>query len=156
MLWPGINYFMYLFQSKSRWIFFVQRRVEAGLYIFSSQMSSIGSNPQAKQNVDIRELNTLYMQWPGIYYPMYSFQSRSHWIIFIPRRVKAWLYIEFKIKFNMNESPIELKSCYTRSQNALYAMSRNKVQYVFNPITVWLDNIYFPTRWSWITYIVHN
>jgi hypothetical protein len=47
------------------------------------------------------------MLWPGIMYPMYSFQSKSHWITFIPRRVKARLNILFAIKFNKNESPGE-------------------------------------------------
>jgi hypothetical protein len=61
---------------------------------------------------------------------MYSFQSNSDWIIFIPRRVKARIYIYYTINFNINESPRETKRCYSRTQNALYAVARNKVPYV--------------------------
>jgi hypothetical protein len=61
--------------------------------MYSSQLSSMGTNPYAKQNDVIRDLKTRYMLWPGIKYPMYSFQSKSDWIIFIPLRVKARLYV---------------------------------------------------------------
>jgi hypothetical protein len=63
---------MYLFQSKSDSIIFIPRRVEATIYIYTSQLSSIGTNPKAKQNVVIRDLKTRYMLWPGIKYSMYS------------------------------------------------------------------------------------
>jgi hypothetical protein len=62
-------------------------------YIHTSQLSSIGSNSQARQNFVIRVLETRYMLWPGIENSMYTFHSNSYWIIFIPRRVKARLYI---------------------------------------------------------------
>jgi hypothetical protein len=48
MLWPGIKYPIYSFQSKSDSIIFIQRRVEATIYIYSSKLSSIGTNPQTK------------------------------------------------------------------------------------------------------------
>jgi hypothetical protein len=38
---------------------------------------------------------------------MYSFQSMYDRLIFIPRRVKARLYIKFTINFNGNASPRE-------------------------------------------------
>jgi hypothetical protein len=41
-------------------------------YVYSSQLISIGINPQAKQNVVIRDVKTRYMLWPGVKYPMYS------------------------------------------------------------------------------------
>jgi hypothetical protein len=66
---------------------------------------------------------------------MYSFQSKSNWIIFIPLRVKARLCIEFTFKFYMNESLPE-KICYSRIQNALYAVARNKIRYVVIKINV--------------------
>jgi hypothetical protein len=50
-------------------------------------------NPQAKQSVVIRELKTRYMLCPGIKKPMNSFQSKPYLIIFIPRRIKARIYI---------------------------------------------------------------
>jgi hypothetical protein len=62
-------------------------------YIYSLQLTLILTIPEAKQNNVIREIKTRYMLWPKIMYPMYSFQSKPHWIIFIPRRVKARLYI---------------------------------------------------------------
>jgi hypothetical protein len=77
MLWPGIKYSMYSLQSKSDSIIFIPRRGIAGLYICSSQLISLGSNPQAKQNVVIRDVKSRYMLWPGIKYSMYSFQSKS-------------------------------------------------------------------------------
>jgi hypothetical protein len=43
--------------------------------------------------VVIRDLKTRYMLWPGIKYTMYSLYSKSDWIIFIPRSVKAGIYI---------------------------------------------------------------
>jgi hypothetical protein len=76
---------------------------------------------------------------------MYSFQSKSDWIIFIPRYVKARLYIYFTIKFNQNESPREKKRCYSRNKNALYAVARNKVPYVLIPKKAdWI--IFIPRR----------
>jgi hypothetical protein len=84
---------MYSFQSKSDSILIIPRRVEAIIYIYSSQLSSKGTNPQAKQNVVIRDLKTRYMLWPRIKNPMYSFQSKPYLIIFIPRRIKARIYI---------------------------------------------------------------
>jgi hypothetical protein len=62
-------------------------------YIYGSQLTLILSNPHTKQNDVIRETKTRYMLWPGKKYPMYSLESQSHWIIFIPRRVKARLCI---------------------------------------------------------------
>jgi hypothetical protein len=105
-------------------------------YIDRSQLNSIGTNPHAKQYDVIREIKTRYMLWPGIKYPMCSFQSKSDWLIFILRRVKARLYIQFAIKFNWNESPREKIRCYSRTQNALFAVASNKVPYVFIPIKV--------------------
>jgi hypothetical protein len=75
MLWPGIKYSMYIIQSKSASIIFIPRRIRARLYIYSSQLSSIGTYPQAKQNVVFGDLKTHYMLWPGIKYPMYSLKS---------------------------------------------------------------------------------
>jgi hypothetical protein len=86
------EYHMYSFQSTSDWILFIPRMLKLD-YIYGSQLNSIGKNPHAKQNEVIRELKTRYMLWPGIKYPMYSFRSKSDWIIFIPWRVKARLYI---------------------------------------------------------------
>jgi hypothetical protein len=84
------------------------------------------------------------MLWPLIKYPMYSFQSTSDWILFIPH-VKARIYIWFAINFNIIESPRETKRSYSRNQNGLYAVARKKVPYVFLAIKVSLDNI-FPRR----------
>jgi hypothetical protein len=55
---------MYSFQSMCDSIIFIQRRVEATIYIYSSQLSSIAMNTEAKQNVVNRELKTRYMLWP--------------------------------------------------------------------------------------------
>jgi hypothetical protein len=77
---------MYSFLSKSDSILFIARRVKLE-YIYSSQLISIGTNPQAKQYVVNRDIKTRYMLWPEIKYSMYSFQSKSDSIIFIPRRV---------------------------------------------------------------------
>jgi hypothetical protein len=84
---------MYSFQSKSDSIIFIPRRVKARLYIYSSKLISIGTNPQAEQDVIIRVVKTRCMLWKGIKYSMYSFQSKCNTIIFIPQRVKARLYI---------------------------------------------------------------
>jgi soluble P-type ATPase len=65
MLWPGIKYPMYSFQSKSDWIIFTPRRKKLD-YIYSSQLNSKGTNHHAKQNDLIRELKTRYMLWSGI------------------------------------------------------------------------------------------
>jgi hypothetical protein len=69
-----------------------------------------------KQNDVTRDVKTRYMLWPGIKYSMYSCQSKSDSIIFIPRRVKAGLHIYFTISFNGNETPGETKRCYSRCQ----------------------------------------
>jgi hypothetical protein len=100
MLWPGIKYIMYSLQSKSDWTIFIPRSVKARLYIYSSKLSWIGMNRHVKQNLVIHDLKTCYMLWPGIKYPMYSFQSNSDWIIFIPRRVKARLYWIYSSQFS--------------------------------------------------------
>jgi hypothetical protein len=110
---------MYSFQWKSDRLIFIPRRVKARIYIYSSQLTLILTNLQAKQNDVIRELETRYMLWPGIKNHMYSFLSKSDWIIFIPRRVKARLYIWLANKFNRNDTPRETKRCYSRTQNAL-------------------------------------
>jgi hypothetical protein len=70
---------MYSFQLKSDWIMFNPRRVKDRLYIYiySSKLNSIGTNPHAKQDDVILEIKTSYMLWPGVKYPMYSFQSKS-------------------------------------------------------------------------------
>jgi hypothetical protein len=111
---------MYSFQSKSGCIIFLPRRVEAGLYIYSSQLSSIGTNRLPNQNFVIRDLKTLYMLWQEIRYPMYSFQCESACIIYIPLPVKARLYIEFTIKFKRNESPGE-------NSTLLFAISKRVI-----------------------------
>jgi hypothetical protein len=100
IMWTGIKYNLYSFQSKSDSIIFIPQRVESRLYICSSQLISIGMNAQAKQNVVIRDVKTRYMFWPGVKYPMYSFQSKCDSIIFIPRPDKARVYIWFTINFN--------------------------------------------------------
>jgi hypothetical protein len=92
MLWPRIKYAMYSFQSKTDWIISIPD-VSKLDYIYSSQLNSIGTNPHEKQNDVIRELKTRYVLWPGIKYPIYSFRTKSDWIVFIPRRVKARIYI---------------------------------------------------------------
>jgi hypothetical protein len=92
ILWPGIKYPMYSLQSKSDSIITFPDVLKLD-YIYSSQLISIGTNPEAKQNVLIRDVKTGYILWPGIKYPTYSFQSKSDSIIFIPRCVKARLYI---------------------------------------------------------------
>jgi hypothetical protein len=83
---------MYSFQSKCGSIIFIPDVLKLD-YIDSTQLISIGTNPQAKQNVVIRDVKTRNMLLPGIKYTMYSFQSKSDSIIFIPRHVKARLYI---------------------------------------------------------------
>jgi hypothetical protein len=144
MLWPGIKYSMYSFQWKSDSIIFIPRRGKAGLYIYFS-INFIRNESPGEVNVVIRDVKTRYMLFPGIKFFMYSFQSKADQLIFSPRRGKAWLCIWFIIKFNINESPGEIKRCYSRCQNALYAVGRNKVLSVFIPIKVWFDNIYSPT-----------
>jgi hypothetical protein len=72
---------MYSFQSKSDWLIFILRRVKARLYIYSEQLSSIGTTRHTNQYAVNRDLETRYTLWPGINYPMY------------PRRVKDRLYI---------------------------------------------------------------
>jgi hypothetical protein len=49
--------------------------------------------PTRKKYDVIPDLKTRYMLYPGIMYPMYSFQLKSDRIIFIPLRLKARLYI---------------------------------------------------------------
>jgi hypothetical protein len=71
---------------------FIPGRVKARIQIYFTINFSI-NEPHAKQNDVIREIKSRYMLWPGIMYPTYSFQSKSDWIIFISRRVKARLYI---------------------------------------------------------------
>jgi hypothetical protein len=46
-----------------------------------------------EKTVVIHDAKTRYILWPGRKYPMYILQSKSDSIIFIPRRVKARLYI---------------------------------------------------------------
>jgi hypothetical protein len=60
MLWTGIKYPIYSFQSKSDWIIFIPRRVKARLYIYISQLSSLGTNRHPKRNVVIGRLKTRY------------------------------------------------------------------------------------------------
>jgi hypothetical protein len=120
---------MYSLQSKSDWIKFIPRRVKARIYIYiyMSEITLILTNAHEKQNDVILELKTRYIVWPVIKYTIHSFQSKCDWMIFIPRRVKARLYIYFTIKFSRNESPREIKQCYPRTQNALYAVASSKV-----------------------------
>jgi hypothetical protein len=47
MLWPGIMYPMYSIQSKTDLVIFILRNVKSGLYIYSSQLSSLGTNRHA-------------------------------------------------------------------------------------------------------------
>jgi hypothetical protein len=76
---------------------------------------------------------------------MYSFQSKSDWIIVIPLRGKARLFIYFRIKFNRNESPSETRGCYLRTQNAFDAVARKKCpMYSFQSKTDWI--IFIPRR----------
>jgi hypothetical protein len=78
-------------------------------YIYISQLNSIGTNRRPKKSVVNRDFKTHYVMWPGIKYTICSSQSRYDWIIFIPRRGKARLYIQFTIKFNRNKSPCKKK-----------------------------------------------
>jgi hypothetical protein len=146
MLWPGIKYTMYSFQSKSDTILFIPRCVKSRLYISFTIKFNRNESPVEK-NV-IHDLKMSYMLWPGIKYTMYSFQSKSDSIIFIPRRIKARIYIYSSQLSSIGTNPPAKKPCYSWSQNALYAVARNKVPYVFIPIIVWFDNIYSPTFWS--------
>jgi hypothetical protein len=85
------------------------------------------------------------MLWPGLKYHMYSFKTKSDWIIFIPRRVKVMLYLYFTIKFIRNESPREIKRCYSRIKNALYAVPGLKYHmYSFQTKSDWI--IFIPRR----------
>jgi hypothetical protein len=59
------------------------------------------------------------------------FKSNSDSKIFIPRFVKAGLYINFKINTNTNKSQRETIPCYSRSENPTYAVPKNKVPYLF-------------------------
>jgi hypothetical protein len=83
---------MYSFQSKPDSIIFIPRRVKARLYTYFTINFNRNETPGEK-NVVIRDVKTRYMLWPGIKYSMYSFQSKPDSIIYIPRRVKARLYI---------------------------------------------------------------
>jgi hypothetical protein len=130
MLWVGIKYPIYSFQSKSDRIIFITRRVKARFYIYSLQLNSIRSNPLAKQNDVNGELKTRYMLRPGIKYPMYSFQSKSDWMIFIIRHVKASFYI-YSLQLNsIGTNPLakqndvigELKTRYMLRPGITYAM----------------------------------
>jgi hypothetical protein len=79
---------MYSFQSMSDSMIFIPRIVKLD-YIYRSQLTSLGRNRHAKQNVVIRDFKSPYIYCgQGIKYPMYSFKSESDWIIFIHRRVK--------------------------------------------------------------------
>jgi hypothetical protein len=113
-------------------------------YIYISQQSQWEGIPTPKNDV-IADLKTRYMPWRGIKYTMYSLQSKSDFIIFIPRRVKARLYLCFTIQFIWKECARETKRCYSRNQNALYAMARNKYpMYSFQSKSDWI--IFIPRR----------
>jgi hypothetical protein len=71
-------------------------------YIYSSQLNSIGTNPHSKQNVVIRDVKTRYRLYPGMKYSMYSFQSKSDSIIFIPRSVKDSIFMYIYIYIFQN------------------------------------------------------
>jgi hypothetical protein len=100
-----------------------------------SQLTLIVRNPHAKIFV-IHVLNTRYLMCPIVMYTMCSFKSKSDTIIFILCRVRAGLYIWFAIKFNRNESTRETERCFSRSENATYAVPKSKVPYVFYPMKV--------------------
>jgi hypothetical protein len=93
VLWPVIKYLMYSIQSKSDSIILIPRHIKSRIYIYSSQLSSIGTNPLLIKTLLFAISKARYMLWPGIKYPKYSFQSNSDSIIFIPRRIKARMYI---------------------------------------------------------------
>jgi hypothetical protein len=76
---------------------------------------------------------------------MYSFKSRSVFIIYIPRRVKHRLYILFTIMFNRKESQRESIHYDLRYQNAIYAVAMNTVPNIFVLTKAFLDSIYSPT-----------
>jgi hypothetical protein len=55
---------------------------------YISQLSSVEMNRHAKRNFVIRDVKTRYMLWPGIKYPMHSFQSMSDMIYLFPDVLK--------------------------------------------------------------------
>jgi UPF0288 family protein (methanogenesis marker protein 3) len=54
-------------------------------------------------------------------------------MIFIPRRVKAGLYTYLKINYNKKESPRETRHCYSRCENAIYAVQSKSDSIIFIP-----------------------
>jgi hypothetical protein len=73
-----------------------------------------------QENLLIREIKAHYMLWPGIKYPMFSFQSKSDFLNFVPNVFTLEIYI-VQIKFNRQESPRE--SNVFRDLKTLYMLS---------------------------------
>jgi hypothetical protein len=110
-------------------------------YWHSLPRTLIGTNRHVKQNV-IHVLGNPFVVWQKVKCTFYSFKLNSDSMLFSPGYVKARLLIELTSDFNRNESPRETKRCYSRSENAIYAMLKSKAPYVFFQIKLWFDNIY--------------
>jgi hypothetical protein len=114
MLWPGIKYPMYSFQSKTDSIISILRPVEARIYICFKIMFYSNESPGEK-NVVIHDLKKRYMLWPRIKYPKYSFQSKSVRLYLFPDVLKLeYIYISRLISIGTN--PQKKKRCYSRYQ----------------------------------------
>jgi hypothetical protein len=93
MLCPRVKYPMCSLKSTSDSIIFIPRDVKARLYIFISQLSSIGTNRRVKQDVVIHYMKAWCMLCPRIKYHMCSLKSKTDLLLFIPRGLKAIFYL---------------------------------------------------------------
>jgi hypothetical protein len=143
MLCSKLYYLMCSFRTNSNSIIFIPRRVNRD-YMYTSQLTVKGTNRHAKEN-GIHGLKKRYRLFSRIKHHMFSFNLDSNSIIFIPRRVKARLYLYFTINFNRNESSRVIKPCYSRSENPIYGVLKSNIPSVFFQNKIWFGNIYSPT-----------
>jgi hypothetical protein len=62
-------------------------------FVYTAQLSAMGTNRHAKQNDVIQYLKTRYMLCKGVKYSMRSYKSKSDTIVFMPRGVKHGIFI---------------------------------------------------------------
>jgi hypothetical protein len=81
------------FISNPNSIIFTSERLNARLYIYSSQLTLIGTNRHSTQNVVIHDLKMRYMLCSTVNYTVCSLKSNSDLMIITPGRGRARLYI---------------------------------------------------------------
>jgi hypothetical protein len=141
---PRINYPMCSSESKSNSIVSIPRRDKARLRINFAIKFNRNDSPRETKRCYSRSQNAL-LDVPKRKVPYVIFPLKVWFDIFIPQRVEAWLCIYITINFNRNESPRETQRCFSRYKNAMHALPKNELPYVFFPTKVMFDNIYSPT-----------